>query len=242
MPELAMDAPLSAFLAARRTVPIDRKQPFVSLSYAQSIDGSITFRRGVPFPISCEASMTLTHMLRASHDGILVGIGTVLADNPQLNVRLVEGNDPQPIILDSHLRTPPQCRLIRGPKPPWIATTENSSHKNAPILRNAGARLLSYPRGTQDQVPLEALLTDLFHEGIKSLMVEGGAAVIHSFIASGFVDWIMVTIAPQFLAGLPALTSATNHSLDHPIQLEDPSWAQFGEDMVVWGKPKRVSL
>jgi riboflavin-specific deaminase-like protein len=81
-------------------------RPFVTLSYAQSLDGSIADRPGRPLALSGEASMALTHSLRASHEAILVGIGTVLADNPSLNVRLVAGKNPQPIVVDSRLRFP----------------------------------------------------------------------------------------------------------------------------------------
>ncbi|MEZ4684476.1 MAG: GTP cyclohydrolase II, partial [Caldilineaceae bacterium] len=98
--------------------------PFVTLSYAQSIDGSIAAADGRPLRISGDRAMQMTHMLRAAHDAILVGVGTVLADDPRLTVRLAPGNDPQPIILDSSLRTPLTARCLQNARAPWLITTK----------------------------------------------------------------------------------------------------------------------
>ena len=84
-------------------------RPFVTLSYAQSLDGCIAAKRGQPLALSGPQSLTLTHQLRSAHDAIMVGIGTLLADNPRLTVRLVEGRDPQPVVLDSRLRFPSEA-------------------------------------------------------------------------------------------------------------------------------------
>ena len=97
-----------------RSAPAHRRRtgrPFVTLSYAQSLDGSIADRPGRPLALSGPQAMALTHGLRAAHEAILVGIGTVLADNPRLNVRLVDGPDPQPMVVDSRLRFPPYANL-----------------------------------------------------------------------------------------------------------------------------------
>ncbi|MCK4899238.1 MAG: RibD family protein, partial [Anaerolineales bacterium] len=96
--------PIDELLADAKADSQSAERPLVTLSYAQSLDGSIAVRRGSPLSLSSPEAMTLTHRLRAAHETILVGIGTVLADNPRLTVRLVEGRNPQPIILDSHLR------------------------------------------------------------------------------------------------------------------------------------------
>ena len=112
--------PIDQLLARATTHRLQTGRPLVSLSYAQSLDGSLAARRGSPLLLSGKASMQLTHRLRASHDAILVGIGTILADDPQLTVRLVQGPQPQPVILDSHLRLPPNARVFQGPKLPWI--------------------------------------------------------------------------------------------------------------------------
>ena len=100
-------------------------RPVVTLSYAQSLDGSIAARRGFPLQISGTESAQLTHQLRAVHDAILVGIGTVLADDPHLTVRHAQGKDPQPVVLDSQLRFPLGAKLLRE-RSPWIATTSRA--------------------------------------------------------------------------------------------------------------------
>jgi len=100
--------------------PTDR--PVVTLSYAPRLDGSIAARLGAQLQISGEKSAIFTHQLRAVHDCVLVGVGTVLADDPKLTVRLVDGEDPQPVILDSSLRTPISSVLVKTRKP-LIATT-----------------------------------------------------------------------------------------------------------------------
>src|SRR4029079_19395558 len=110
--------------ARARTPRTDR--PFVTLAYAQSVAGSIALEPGRPFALSGPESMRLTHALRAAHDGILIGIGTLLSDDPRLTVRLVQGKSPQPVVVDSQLRTPLQARLFNGvpPRAAWIAATD----------------------------------------------------------------------------------------------------------------------
>ena len=99
-------------------------RPFVTLAYAQSVDGSIARERGERYTLSGPDSLRLTHMLRSCHDAILVGVGTVLADDPELGVRMIEGRAPQPVVVDSQLRTPLSSRLLgRAGRRPWIATT-----------------------------------------------------------------------------------------------------------------------
>ncbi len=231
-------APLDALRAARKSTPSSKKRPFITLSYAQSLDGSLALHAGEPYPISGHGSLQLTHMLRAEHDAILVGIGTILADNPQLNVRLAPGSDPQTIILDSQLRTPADSKVFENPSSPWIATTAAETAELAQALLEKGARILSYPSAERAKIPLDNMLFDLFDSGIRSLMVEGGAEVIRSFIQHQLVDWIMLTIAPKILAGLPAISS-DGHVLAHgPITLQDPGWQRIDDDVIVWGLPR----
>ena len=115
-------------------------RPFVTLSYAQSLDGCISARPGVALALSGRQSLKLTHKLRAEHDAILVGIGTVLSDNPRLNVRLVDGDNPRPIVVDSRLRLPLDCNLLTQESGrPWIATIEKPDKKRSIALEAAGA-------------------------------------------------------------------------------------------------------
>ncbi len=207
-------------------------RPLVTLSYAQSLDGSIAIRRDSPLRLSGSEAMGLTHRLRAAHDAILVGIGTVLADDPQLTVRLVEGRNPQPVVLDSHLRLPPQAHLLRGPHPPWIATLVNVDPEKQTRLEALGARLLPLPPGPDARPSLPALLVCLADLGVESLMVEGGAGVISAFLTQRLIDWVILIINPQFIGGVHALENL----LPSPLRLTQLGWEQCGDDLVVWGK------
>src|SRR5262245_20564673 len=111
-------------LAQARDRPRAAGRPFVTLAYAQSLDGSITIARGQRYALSGPDALRLTHTLRARHDAILVGVGTVLADDPELRVRLVDGPSPQPVVVDSRLRTPATAKLLAqaATRPMWIAT------------------------------------------------------------------------------------------------------------------------
>lgn len=223
------------------------KRALVTLSYAQSLDGSLTLERGKPLRLSSEPTMRLTHQLRAMHDAILVGIGTVLADNPRLTVRLVRGKHPQPIILDSHLRLPLNAALFANPeKSPWIATVESPQNPRWQALTARGALLLPFSPDAQGRVSWQALLQVLYQRGIHSLMVEGGAQVIQSLLQAGLADQAVVTLALRFVGGLKILEKplATWEVLEFPA-LEKAGCQQMGEDLVVWGKlrnPRKTML
>ncbi|GAB4469249.1 MAG: hypothetical protein Kow00124_04310 [Anaerolineae bacterium] len=212
-------------------------RPLVTLTYAQSLDGSIARRRGEPLALSGPESLRMTHRLRATHDAILVGIGTVLADNPSLTVRHVPGPSPQPVILDSHLRFPLSAKMMGNPRPPWIATTPAASQERADALRRAGARVLPLPARGDGRVDLNALLQQLGRDGIKSLMVEGGAGVIASFLASGLADLCVLTLAPVFVGGLHAAADLGIGPMmaDLP-RLTDVQTCMLEADVIVWGR------
>ena len=110
----------------------------MTLSYTQSLDGVIVAQRGARLALGSAATLKITHRLRARHSAILIGIGTLLADDPQLNVRLVSGADPQPVVLDRQLRFPMDAHLLRGQKSPWIFTTLNAQPECEANLTKAG--------------------------------------------------------------------------------------------------------
>ncbi len=215
------------------TCASERGLPFVTLTYAQSLDGSIASATGQPLALSGPQAMTLTHALRATHDAILVGIGAVLADDPQLTVRLVAGPHPQPVVLDSHLRFPPQARLLQHPRGVWIATTSAASAAHAP----GNAELLQVATGADGKVDLADLLRRLAVRGIRSVMVEGGATVIGSFLRQRLADYVVVTVTPRYVDGLPGLTGAPAHGAGALPQLHEVGYTPAGDDLIVWGEP-----
>ena len=226
--------PIDELLAGARTHREKTGRPLVTLSYAQSLDGSIAARRGSPLRLSGPEAMALTHRLRAAHDAILVGIGTVLADDPRLNVRLAGGRDPQPVVLDSHLRLPLDARLLGGSRPPWIATLPGADPQKQAQVEGRRARLLSLPADADGRVSLPALLSCLAELGLNSLMVEGGARVIASFLAQGLIDRLVLTVAPVFVGGLRVVDLEA--ALPNPPRLKAPGYERLGEDLIVWGE------
>ena len=226
---------IEAWLAQGRLQRLASGRLRVSLCYAQSLDGSLTHRRGEPLALSGPDARVLTHRLRAAHDAILVGIDTVLADDPLLTVREVQGPNPTPIILDSRLRLPLNSRLLqRQDQKPWVATTLRGDPQQRLALAAAGARLLDCPQDDRGGIDLAALLTQLAEAGMDSLMVEGGARVITSFLAQGLADQAVVTIAPCFIGGLPAVERQV---LPGPIfpRMVNLETMLLGEDIIAWG-------
>lgn len=212
-------------------------RPFVTLTYAQSIDGCIAAERDRPLAISCPQSRAFTHELRAVHDAILVGIGTVLADDPRLTVRLVDARDPRPVVLDSHLRFPLDARLLSGPGP-WIVTSEDADPGRQVALEAAGAEILRLPVDDDGHIRIDHLLPALAARGIRSLMVEGGASVISSFLAARRVDHLVLTVAPMLVGGVPAI-SRLGVNGDRPAlpRLRAARYRRLGDDLILWGAP-----
>jgi riboflavin-specific deaminase-like protein len=215
----------------------------VTLCYAQSLDGSITTRRGVPLSLSGRESIKLWHRLRVYHDVILVGIGTVLADDPQLNVRLVSGTDPQPVVLDAKLGFPLKALALDGRKSPWIITTQASDPKKRYILESKGARVVSMKATSKGWVNLHTLLRFLAQEKMNSIMVEGGARVITSFLKEQLADYFVITITPVFLGGLHAVDTLlpnTNYDAGKYLKrVKVLGHKRYGPDLVVWGTFRR---
>jgi 3,4-dihydroxy 2-butanone 4-phosphate synthase/GTP cyclohydrolase II len=206
----------------------------VTLSYAQSIDGSIALHRGQPLALSGGESLGLTHRLRADHEAILVGIGTILADDPHLNVRLKPGKDPQVIVLDSRLRFPHKAKVNQGGRHPRVFCTALATAEAQESLEASGILVERQEANESDRVDLKVLLTRLDALGINTLMVEGGGQVISSFLAAGFVDRVVVTVAPRFIGGYRAVdqTGEMDGVLPH---LRGMQFEKYGEDLVVWG-------
>lgn len=235
--------PIEAWLAEASRFCQEHGRPLVTVSYAQSLDGSLSAQRGIPTALSGPEAMRLTHRLRAAHDAILVGIGTVLSDDPRLSVRLVEGHNPQPVVLDGQLRFPLHAKLLDGVPSPWIATrhasleTESLKPKIA-ALETRGARLLSLPNDENGDLSLAVLLAKLATMGVSSLMVEGGSRVVTSFLLSGLADQFVITIAPVFLAGLPAVQLLAQDGVTVFPTPRDIGYDRLGDDLIVWGRLK----
>ena len=228
---------LKACLTAAKEFRIRNNRPFVTVSYAQSMDGSIATRNRLPIQFSGPESSILTHQIRASCDAILIGIGTLLADDPQLTVRLVEGGNPQPIILDTRLRTPLNAKLVkRTDLTSWIINEKKDINHRARALTKAGAQPVHCTTSEEGRIDLHALMAILAKKRINSVMVEGGAKVITSFVNSRLVDQFIITVSPRLVGGLPVIdpgeySSKINLTLDHI------SYQRLGDDLIIWARP-----
>ncbi|MEX2468759.1 MAG: RibD family protein [Pseudohongiellaceae bacterium] len=208
-------------------------RPFITLAYAQSWDGSITTRCGETLSFSGEESLRLTHQLRSLHDGIVVGIGTVLSDDPQLTVREWSGPNPQPIVLDSQFRTPKNARIRQHPdKKCWIVTvnaTADAQDDRIEILTVSGSD------EDPQQVSLAAAMRLLRERGIRSLMVEGGAEVITGFLQAHLADSLVLTVAPTLVGGYKAVGDLQNDGGYERLSIDPLHYGKAGRDLVVWG-------
>lgn len=205
--------------------------PFCTITYAQGLDGSIGASAGGSLSISGKESLTMTHHLRARHDAILVGVDTVLSDDPQLTVRLVEGTHPQPIVLDTNLRFPVHARMLANPKKPWVVTGDQINVEAKAALEQKGARVLHVCKNGNGQIDLPRVLRRLGEMGIRSVMVEGGARVIASFLSHRLGHQLVVTIGPRFVGGVRPVGGATETCL-YP-HLDRTIYEQWGPDMVL---------
>lgn len=212
------------------------RRPFVTLSYAQSIDGSVAVRPSRPFSLSCQKSLEMTHLLRSLHDALLVGINTVLVDDPQLTVRHVEGDNPTPVILDSRLRFPEQAELLRHPtRKPLIITTDDAPEEKKKRLVENGARIFTVQQDEEGRVDLSAALELLSNLNFKTVMVEGGATVINAFLNRQFIDYCIVTVVPRIIGGVKAVSDLCAHPSAPPLTIMNCQYQTLDSDLIIYG-------
>jgi GTP cyclohydrolase II len=212
--------------------PSHSNRPVVTLSYAQSLDGSIALNRRQPLGLSGPESMLLTHHLRSWHDAIMVGVGTVLADDPQLNVRLVTGPSPRPIILDPQLRTPAKARLwdVPGRECPIFVAAPDVEQSKIDAINDRGGEVLLSPVLADASFDLAWVLGQV--GPLKSIMVEGGSTVLRHFIRQKAADRALVTVVPRWIQGVNPILQG-QEALVYPT-FQNPNWQQWGEDSIVY--------
>lgn len=189
-------------------------RPIVTLSWAQTLDGRIATVTGDSQWIGGPESLTFAHELRRDNDAILVGIGTVLKDNPRLTCRIPGGRNPLRVVLDSHLRLPETSALATSldQAPTLVYALEGAPEANRQRLAAQGVQVVLLGGGAP--LDLSAVLDDLGRRGVGSLFVEGGAAVLTAFLAQGLADRVVVVTAPFFLGkGIEAVGDLGNRVL-----------------------------
>ena len=213
-------------------------RPFVTVKVAQSLDGKIATSSGQSRWITGPVARQWGNRLRSESDAILVGVATVLKDDPQLTVRGGRfQTKPVKVILDSTLRTPSTARLFESDAPVWIATTPAASRQRERLLRRAGAEILRLPsRG--GRVDLRALLKVLARREISRLLIEGGGEVIASALKAKMVDRVVWMVAPKIIGGrdsVPVVGGKGAASLKEAIRLENVAVRRLDSDLLITG-------
>jgi diaminohydroxyphosphoribosylaminopyrimidine deaminase/5-amino-6-(5-phosphoribosylamino)uracil reductase len=205
-------------------------RPFVAAKFAMSLDGKIATHTGESRWITNEESRANAHRLRQIHDAVLVGVNTVIADDPELTVRVegAESRQPLRVVVDSQLRIRQSARIV-GPNT-LIATTRQG--------RVGAAEVVRLPAGADGRVSLPRLLDDLGKRGMLSLLVEGGAEVHASFFAEGLVDKVYAYVAPRLIGGRDAPGPLGGKGVEHlagSTQLRELDFTRLGDDLLITG-------
>lgn len=215
-------------------------RPFVTMKAAMTLDGKIATRTGASRWISGERSREHGHRLRRQYDAIMVGVGTVLADNPRLTNRLLpEGRTPLRVIVDSRGRTPLEANVVTGVHGrTLLAVTEEAPREKMARLQNAGVELVVFPPDNDGRVPLDALLAELGQREITSVLVEGGSELNYALLAKGLVNKLCFFIAPLIFGGSGAPTpvgGAGVGAVADAWQVGKIEISQYDDDLLVTG-------
>ncbi len=177
-------------------------RPHVILNAAMTLDGKIATVAG-DSRISCEADLKRVHALRASVDAVMVGVGTVLADDPSLTVRRARGKSPTRIVIDSFAKTPPNARVLDNSAPTIIASTKSAPKRRLQKLRATGSKIIV---AGEKEVDLHRLLEKLRSLGVRKLLLEGGSTLNWGMLKEGLVDEVRVAVSPRIVGGVTAKT------------------------------------
>jgi diaminohydroxyphosphoribosylaminopyrimidine deaminase / 5-amino-6-(5-phosphoribosylamino)uracil reductase len=209
--------------------------PLVTLGYAQTLDGRLATSTGSSKWISAAESLRFCHELRAKHDAIMVGAGTVCKDDPRLTVRLVAGQNPLRVVVDSTLRAPLAAAVLTEEAAPGtvLAVTDRAPAAKREKVRALGATVLCLPADGGGRVDLVALLAALHERDIGSVLVEGGAGLITALLR----DRLAVCVAPKILgAGIEAVGDLGIRELTRSLIVTDTLVTPYGVDMILEGR------
>ncbi|MDQ6893832.1 MAG: bifunctional diaminohydroxyphosphoribosylaminopyrimidine deaminase/5-amino-6-(5-phosphoribosylamino)uracil reductase RibD [Acidobacteriota bacterium] len=219
---------------------IARGRPFVLAKWAATLDGKIASTAGESRWIAGPESRRRSLALREEFDAILVGSGTVLADDPRLTRRLGwnRATPHRRIVLDGRLRVSERARLFARPSEAIVATARAESHPRARLLARRGIQVWSLPGKTAGKVAIPKLLRRLAENGVTSLIVEGGAATLWEFFRAGCVDAVAVFVAPRVLGGsaAPGGVGGSGFGLARSPVLRDLAWEAVGADVLLTAK------
>lgn len=216
---------------------IQTKNPFVVIKYAMTLDGKIAAFTGDSRWVTGETARTHVHRTRNRLSGIMVGVGTVIADNPLLTCRTEGGRDPVRIVCDSYLRTPPDSRLIRTARHTRTILAAVDKGTRGAALQQAGAEILIC-KEKDKRVDLNDLMNKLGVLGIDSILLEGGSQLHFAALKAGIVNKIQAYIAPKLLGGTEARTPLGGQGfacMAEAVPVHDMTVTRLGEDFLLEG-------
>ncbi len=216
-------------------------EPYVMLKYAMTADGKIAAASGKSKWITGEKAREDTHRDRNAYSAILVGVNTVIADDPELTCRAEGGTNPMRIVCDSALMTPLSSKLVSTAKeiPTVIATCSRSEKRAEPYIK-AGCRVIC-AAGRDGRVNLKLLMKKLGELKIDSVIIEGGGEIAWSALRAGIVDYVKCYIAPKIFGGAGAKTPVGGVGVSEPSQafrISEPKISRLGDDFLIEGEIK----
>ena len=211
------------------------KRPYITLKFAETLDGRIAAKDSSSRWISGPGSLKFAHRLRAANDAVLIGAGTVLSDNPSLTTRLVKGKNPTRIIIDGRLRIPLTARVVKDRREAKtiIVTTPKASKRKLEKLKKQGVEFIILPSLKDGNIDLKRIIRILYKKGIRKILVEGGSRVITSFLKTGLVDRVVVILSPKILGkGVESVGDLGIGSIKGALKLRLRSVKRIGEDII----------
>jgi len=214
---------------------VKTKRPFVILKLAMSLDGKIATSTGDSKYITSREARKYVHQIRNDVDAVMVGINTIIRDNPLLDSRLIQGKNPTKIIVDSTLKIPEKSKVLKDPSKVIIATTKKAPKKKIDKLHQKGIKVLIL-KSNSGLVDLKELMKELGKSGITPIMIEGGAELSGNAIKEGIVDKVMIFTAPKIIGnGLDAIKNLGIKKVNKAIKLKGIITQQIGKDILVEG-------
>ena len=221
---------------------ITSKTPYVVMKYAMTMDGKIACDNGESKWVTGEMARAHVAKVRNALSGIMVGVQTVLQDDPKLTCRMPGGRNPGRIVCDSYLRTHLDCNLLQtiDEAPVWIATlSECMESEKATKLREKGAELIVVPQAdgeNMEGIDLNALCKELGERGIDGLLIEGGSTLHAGALQAGIVDHVLVYMAPKIFGGSGRYTPVRGEGVQSPAQawqFKRSHVTELGEDILI---------
>ena len=219
---------------------IEHKKPFIVLKAAMTLDGKIATATGQSKWITNETSRAYGYKLRDIYDGIMVGINTVIEDNPMLTARVDGGKNPIRIVVDSSLRIDINANVVQDKSAKTIVATTDKADKDKILkLQAQDVDVIVVDKDENDKVDIEKLLDILGQQNICSILVEGGATLSGSFVAKKLVDKVYFFIAPKIVGGKEAKTPVAGTgilNLQEALALKDIQIEKLEEDILIIGR------